>query len=180
MARQSARERALETPEILEAILLFLSLREIILNAQLVSSFFQDTICESPLIQQALFFGHSSAIRTGISAPNPLLVHSDNSRYQDSRASNSESRTWPDHDGLTQLDWEEFKKKRLKFTIKCASWKKMMIVNPPIYELTIQGGNTIRNKDGITMGQLENVYNCWSTLTIGKDGRGKLLSYGHP
>jgi hypothetical protein len=179
---QSARNRVLQSPELLEAIILQLPLRDIIFKAQLVSSFFCDTICESPLLQQALFLGRAPCDRTILSTPNPLLAHTKNARFLDHRFWNGEkvgcNASWTDSSGFRQLDWDEFKVRRKKYQIKGASWKNMLIVNPPIQELLLVGGTTLRNDDGITLGQLAYALVNWNMFVIYKDGCGKLLKVG--
>ncbi|KAK5124041.1 hypothetical protein LTR85_002238 [Meristemomyces frigidus] len=49
-------DKALKTPELLEAILLQLPIRDVLLNAPLVCKHWQTTITDSPRLQQALFF----------------------------------------------------------------------------------------------------------------------------
>jgi hypothetical protein len=52
----TSRDLALSTLEILEAILLYLSTRDLLVNGQLVSHTWHNLILKSPSLLQALFF----------------------------------------------------------------------------------------------------------------------------
>jgi hypothetical protein len=66
-------ERVLSMPEILEAILLRLSLRDLLVHAQLVNRVWRDLISTSPTLQQTLFFLAQTCNLTQASKFNPLL-----------------------------------------------------------------------------------------------------------
>lgn len=55
----------------------------------------------------------------------------------------------------------------------------MLAVQPPIRELTLNGGNVLRNEVGVTMGQLENCFGDWREFKITKEGRGSLQARGN-
>jgi hypothetical protein len=180
--RPTARDRVLATPELLEAILVHLPLCDILTRAQLVSAHFHDTISSSISIQQALFFLPNS--NAWVSETNPLLSHlgvsffiDQRSRYfmeQPDRRPNNFA--WPQRNGLNPLVWQEYVRKNRVYSVKGASWRRMLVVQPPIKELELNGGNTLSNEQGVKMGQLENVFMDWGSFFIRKDGKGSLLA----
>jgi len=177
----SAMDEVLSMPELLEAILLHLPLSQILMTAQLVSPFFRETITDSPMLQQALFFMPASMDKPYLSRPNPMLTHRANSHFIDereNRSSTTENTKWPSDGAFKQLNWEEWTKKHRKYTVRGASWRKMLVVQPPIQELEFfsrEGRWKIHNETGIRMGQLENTYSDdWARFRITKDGLGRI------
>jgi len=177
----SAMEEVLAMPELLEAILLHLPLSQILMTAQLVSPFFHETITDSPMLQQALFFMPASMDKPYLSKPNPMLTHGANSRFIDERENRylgTEDTKWPSDGAFKQLNWEEWTRKHRKYTVRGASWRRMLVVQPPIQELEFlsrEGSWKIKNETGIRMGQLENTYSDdWARFWITKDGLGRI------
>jgi hypothetical protein len=180
-----ARDRVLATPELLEAILLHLPLNELLTTAQLVSSTFHDTISDSISIQQALFFLPDLS-PSAFGSPCPLLHHCGESTFSDERhvpllpTEMTDWQKWPDrNDGLQPLMWQEYARKIKAYTVKGATWRRMLVVQPPIRELSLNGGNVLRNEVGVTMGQLENCFGDWREFVITKEGRGSLQARGN-
>lgn len=177
----SAMEEVFAMPELLEAILLHLPLSQLLMTAQLVCSFFHETVADSPMLQQALFFMPTSMDKPYFSRPNPMLTHRINSHFIDERENRSpgvEDTKWPFDGALKQLNWEEWIKKHRKYTVRGASWRRMLVVQPPIQDLEfISKGGTwrIHNETGIRMGQLENTHSDdWARFHITKDGLGRM------
>lgn len=90
----------------------------------------------------------------------------------------TEDTKWPSDGALKQLNWDEWTKKHRKYTVRGASWRRMLVVQPPIQELeffTQDGRWKIHNETGIKMGQLENTYSDdWARFRITKDGLGRI------
>jgi len=82
--------------------------------------------------------------------------------------------TWPTDRNITQLNWREWVQNYRRYTTKGASWRRMLIAQPPIREL-LAYGTTLLNGDGATMGQLENaIMPKWKLFHITSKGHGKL------
>ena len=173
-----ARDRVLATPELLEAILSHIPLNELLTTAPLVSSTFYDTISDSVSLQQALFLLPDPSRAFG--TPSPLLYHGGVGTFRDERFP-SQSTSWDraDEGGMQPLMWEIYARKMKSFSVRGASWRRMLVVQPPIKELILNGGNVLRNETGITMGQLENCVGGWRDFKITKEGRGTLQDGGY-
>ena len=93
----------------------------------------------------------------------------------------SQSTSWDrvDEGGMQPLMWEIYARKMKSFSVRGASWRRMLVVQPPIKELILNGGNVLRNETGITMGQLENCVGGWRDFKITKEGRGRLQDGGY-
>lgn len=153
--------RVFETPELLEAILARLPPRDL-LHAQRVSHGFQSIIKTSPKLQQALFFRPAPFKNSKSWTLNPLLrdlflpwfIISEN-RWQ-----------LPEHDTLRLLDWSSSERTREAMLYSDASWRRMLLIQPPPKELLIdqyihgQGGDDCatatvsfedKNAQGVTM-----------------------------
>lgn len=184
-ANNRARDSVLATPELLEGILKHIPLKELLTTVQLVSSMFHDTIYDSVAIQQALFFLPDTSPHA--SFPCPLLHACGPSSFIDERSSSfaqngkSGHFPWPgpSENGLRPLMWQEYTRKFKAYATKGASWRRMLVVQPPVKELRLNGGNVLRNSVGVTMGQLENSFMEWGRFVIGKDGKATLQSRGN-
>lgn len=173
-----ARDLVLATPELLEAILIHLPLSELLTTAQLVSVQFHDTIYSSASLQQALFF--LSSTNSHVSKPCPLLHHCGTSTFIDKRSLHHDSQDsdgdfpWLVPEGLQPLVWQKYAQRYKAYTVKGASWRRMLVVQPPIKELSLNGGNILRNDHGVIMGQLENCFMDWGHFVIERDGKASL------
>lgn len=120
--------RALDVPEILEAILLELDIRSVITSAQRVNHYWHDLIKRSPSIQQALFFEPAPAVAGQQPVRNPLLA-----------------KIFPLHVHPPKDDWladeQDYvlTKPQLApvFMRKGASWARMLVRQPPILKLAV-------------------------------------------
>jgi hypothetical protein len=157
MHQLDARETVFALPEIFEAILLELPARHLLAHAQLVSQSWNTTIKTSTLLQQHLFFlpaQPSSSSRKF----NPLLHSSflpwfeDNTRNRYKRGAEWKA-----------LDWNSTPKKQAAYACKEASWRNMLLCQPPIHVLSIErhwhsmGGEKLQQRsthfeDGVRMG----------------------------
>ncbi|KAL2012437.1 hypothetical protein VTN00DRAFT_5155 [Thermoascus crustaceus] len=155
------QNRVLSTPELLELILLHLDMRTLLTSAQLVCHAWTDLITSSPSIQQALFFRCvpvDSSSRTSIKKVyNPLLAelfppffpqdptttataisthqgHGNEDPVQN-ETNNNTSLTPDGQDAreftLASLDLAKHPEKRTAYLRREASWRRMLIQQPP-------------------------------------------------
>jgi hypothetical protein len=157
MHKLAAREKVFALAEIFEAILFELPLRDLLVYAQLVSQSWNTTIKTSTLLQQHLFFlpaQPSPAPRKF----NPLLHSSFPPWFED----NTHNRYNRGAEFKT-LDWNSAPKKRVAYARKEASWRNMLLCQPPVHILSIKkntssmGGQwhqegSIHFEDGVRMG----------------------------
>ncbi|KAH7391717.1 hypothetical protein BKA66DRAFT_458317 [Pyrenochaeta sp. MPI-SDFR-AT-0127] len=133
----SARDRVFATPELLEAILIQLHhvapLHEL-LQAQLISHRLHTAITSSPRLQQLLFFraqpnnvSRSSAAWT----LNPLLRH----HFLPWFVQPSDRWSMPNQESIQALDWIPARKDA--FLRPEASWRKMLVIQPPPKTLSV-------------------------------------------
>jgi hypothetical protein len=180
---QTAAHRVLFTTELLEAILLELPYRDLLVNAQRVCVYFHHTINASVALQQALFFVPCSTQYT--LQRNPLLFTQSWSDYMDrriprSRASNgTPGAFYPWHNNLdfTAVDWSEYQKIRGPYGRPEASWRRMFVSQPPVtvLEADVKSGFWgLKCSTGLTMDMLERNWMVdWTGFIVGS-GRPKL------
>jgi hypothetical protein len=162
----SARERALATSELLEAILLQLTPLNNLLLAQLVSSRWRDAIASSPRLQEKLFLRAAPTSRQEWKA-NPLLRQ----HFLPFFVMPTErfSCSMPSYDSLQVLNWMQTSK-RDAFLREKASWREMLFVQPSPRELHVvqvshgQGGDYeeksvvgVEDGEGVTMGLIYDI-----------------------
>jgi hypothetical protein len=133
-----ACDRVLSTPELLEAILLQLTPLSNLLLAQQVSSGWRDAITSSPLLSQSL------SLRAAPSSPNPSswTVNSLLRKYFPLFFVVPKHRyTLPtfSYDSLQAMEWPNSSaptyQKRDAFLRAEASWRRMLLVQPPPQQL---------------------------------------------
>ncbi|RYP06241.1 hypothetical protein DL764_003255 [Monosporascus ibericus] len=151
------RFQVLNTPELLEAILLKLDIRTVISSAQLVNRQWHDLITKSPAIQQAIFFKPLEAA-DGASSQNPLLTELFPPFFDGKNETHSAFYAFEELAMARQERLAAFRRKG-------ASWRRMLVQQPPVRELGIwetvsrMGGdsNTFRRErypEGLRMGEL--------------------------
>lgn len=158
------RRTVLSTPELFEAILLSLPLRDLLVNAPRVNRFWNQTISRSPKLQQALFFKAEDAATVQVEPYfNPLLVSSFPAFLPDLKTT---SDFWGHyHEVFTSLDWNRSEKKRIAYSRKEASWRRMLIVQPRVQTLEVvkkkhyqrrstKAQGKVRLEEGARMGTL--------------------------
>ncbi|PQE28376.1 f-box domain protein [Rutstroemia sp. NJR-2017a BBW] len=163
---ENSIQKVFAIPELLELILLQLPFLDLV-RAQMVSGSFYDVIESSTQLQQALFLRASPA--TSIPIPNPLLQPCANAQFLDLRSSHIRCRYIHNPRGRRRNDsftWPTVaarcdSKLRVDFTNKAvrrseASWRRMLIVQPPVAQLEINGPQARKIEDdlGITMHEL--------------------------
>ncbi|PYI11377.1 hypothetical protein BO78DRAFT_413846 [Aspergillus sclerotiicarbonarius CBS 121057] len=132
----SSTQWALSTPELLEMILLQLDLRTLLASAQRVCRAWNGLIQESSFIQEALFL---KPIKKRDSNPiertlNPLLSETFPAIFQQNETifpRNKEEFT------LTNLDMIKKPEKKAAYLRPEASWRRMLIQQPPAFEIGI-------------------------------------------
>lgn len=163
----------LSKPELIEAILLQLPMKDLLIHAQLVNKDFYSIITQFPSLQRKLFFVAKPVIIPGISrgsnAPgpedweiNPLLRESFPPWFLN-HASMPGQFEQSGISELRKLDWTSSTEKTAAYARREASWRRMLVTQPPIRSLGIvksastQGG-TFENtgkiilESGIKMG----------------------------
>ncbi|KAJ5970615.1 uncharacterized protein N7479_000533 [Penicillium vulpinum] len=127
---KSAINKVLSTPEILEMILVQLDMRTLLTSAQLVCYNWANLISESPSIQKALFFTPIGANEWGEEKIiNPLLRETFPSFFptKDKAA---------DHPfDYSSLPMTKDSSTMGQFVRKDASWRKMLVQQPPISDI---------------------------------------------
>jgi hypothetical protein len=124
--------QALSIPELLELILLQLPPQDLLLNAQRVNRRFREVIAGSILLQRALFFHPAPTDSDTAPEFNPLLKRSFPGWFKDKRfAAASRSETFK------QLNWNKSKTKTAAYARKNASWRRMLVAQPPATALYI-------------------------------------------
>jgi hypothetical protein len=162
-SRASAAHQLLHIPLILENIILHLSIRDILVNAQRVNQTWRSIISSYTSIQRALFLKPwaTSDITPPESMLNPLLEELFPIWFRDRGC------RWPAETGL---DWSSDVEKMRIFMRKEASWRQMLPVQPPAEFLSIvrstdwRGGSSkivgqIPCIDGLRMGTLYDLTN---------------------
>jgi hypothetical protein len=162
-----ARIRVFDIPELVEAILVHLPPRDLLLS-QRISRTFQTAIKSSPRLQQTLFFRPIPVKGPGDWTLNPLLRNPFlpwfvilESRWQ-----------LPDYETFELLDCNANEQKRAAFMHPNASWRRMLVIQPPPQYLRIteschgQGGDSTamakvsfadRGVNGVTMDALYDI-----------------------
>jgi hypothetical protein len=137
-------KKCLDTPEILEMILAQLDMRTLLTSAQRVSRSWSDLISSSPSIQKALFFTPIMNSEWGIKNKtfNPLLTEIFPSIFptKDGR----QGTQFP----LCDPPMTEDAKMMDRIVRKDASWRKMLVRQPPIFEIGIFEIYSSRAGDG--------------------------------
>ncbi|KAJ5605790.1 hypothetical protein N7510_008571 [Penicillium lagena] len=179
----TATKNCLETPEILNMILARVDRRTLLTTAQRVSRSWSDLISNSPSIQKALFFTPIRNSEWGIKRKffNPLLIEVFPSFFP---ARDGRQGSWFP---LCDLPMVKDASLMARLVRKDASWRKMLVRQPPIFEIGIfkisssREGDTARSSsipadlkmqesghDGIRMERLFEVLLLahWSTQKI--------------
>jgi hypothetical protein len=136
----------LNTPEILEMILLQTDMRTLLTSAQRVCRAWLHLITESPSIQKALFFTPMKDSDRGSDAKriNPLLAEAFPPIFPPKEESKNHKFDFSD------LEWTKDPSSMARFVRRDASWRRMLVQQPPPPELGLfnlyhaRGGDTAR------------------------------------
>ncbi|KAK5729796.1 hypothetical protein LTR17_011664 [Elasticomyces elasticus] len=160
----------LDVPELLENVLLYLPLRDIV-QAQRVSKHWLDSIKSSPRIQQALFLRAKSSQVRQTACPVIGFQVTSNGNSKEAYALPTTGVNLIIRPGST---WQAAK------TVDQSSLGDMFVSQPPLYELHIHpngvgshAGVHVRNDKGVTVRDVgrqlqEHVRRCASSLYYGK------------
>ncbi len=199
--RQTAVQQVLATPELLEIILVELSFYDLLVRAQRVNRVFHSIIRASPQIQKSLFF--LPATDGSVSGPCPFLRNSrdgghkmfvDRRPGQYSRSLEREKQLptnrvknysceWTNGTRLKPYDCLGPSLGRKNMVLRReASWRNMLIVQPPITEININGGyEWLISDEWLRMGALESsIGNKCFSFAINRDGTGSILIAPRP
>ncbi|KAJ6111315.1 hypothetical protein N7523_007376 [Penicillium sp. IBT 18751x] len=134
---------ALETPEVLEMILLQTDMRTLLTSCQRVCRDWRNLIIKSPSIQKALFFISikESEWGAGEKVPNPLLAEMFPTIFP--------TKGDPDNRDFHFFDCAMTKDPASldRFVWKDASWRRMLVQQPPISELGLFHIDSARGGD---------------------------------
>ena len=172
-------------PELLENILHWLPMADLLINAQRVDRYFHTTIVSSPCLQRQLFFQldpHHRAVCWSTSSDCNRPTDDINDQIECSLNPLLWKRfpLLPEHiagriehcfstgtSGWTHFGWKRLSNRRVAFVRKEASWRRMLISQFPAYKLGILNGrsgihgtlkwDTVRASNGITMGTLSDL-----------------------
>jgi hypothetical protein len=146
----TAATRVLDTPELLEAILLHLPLRDL-LHSQRVSCQFQATVTSSPSIQRALFF-RANRRKFGPQEwdINPLLREAFLPWFLYPKS----EMDLPKFETFEFLDWNSSEQKQIAYARPEASWRRMFFIQPPPQKLTVKQYHNSMGGDSEAAGEL--------------------------
>jgi hypothetical protein len=182
---QDAAGHVFSTPELLESILLQLPLSDLLIRAPLVCHHFHDTISQSIALQQALYFAPKTDAKR--STPNPLLINGNMALFVDKRFKLDNGKkgfakySWPNDPAA---DLKPFKPKSEpqhdSITRKEASWRKMLVIQPPVKVLSIIFETSpYISEEGVTIGMLgTGIFTNYQSFIINKEGNGRLITSG--
>jgi hypothetical protein len=175
----------LATPELLESILLQLPLSDLLIRAPLVCHHFHDTISQSVALQQALYF--TPKFDAPSSVPNPLLRNGNWSLFVDKRFNLDKGRgtfeqySWPNDPAADLKPFKQkFEGQHDSITRKEASWRKMLVIQPPVKVLSVIYSNSpYTSEDGVTIGMLgTGIFTSYQSFIINKEGNARLITSG--
>ncbi|KAI6716001.1 hypothetical protein JHW43_001498 [Diplocarpon mali] len=181
MEDQSAVQRVLATPELIEMIFLQLSMVDLLARAQRVNQIFHSVVSTSSPIQKYLFF--LPALDGSIRGACPLLRwHNQALRCIDRRRTiNPNRRIQHAMPGETPAEWQDYLYRgnvpeSAAILRPDASWRKMLLVQPPIKELNIYSTHRWIVVDEWV--RMENLFRAtglrFSRLVITREGQGRL------
>ncbi|KAJ5387907.1 hypothetical protein N7509_010448 [Penicillium cosmopolitanum] len=155
--QERPQAKVFNTPELFEIILLHLDIRTLLVSAQRVCQTWTVLVQTSPAIQQALFFRsqenkwHTESISNPIY--NPLLVEAFRPFFPSAEAER-DGKEENINFSFKALDMLSSPQKKSAYMRKEASWRKMLLRQPPVYGgVTIfkmrhnRGGDSCRSYD---------------------------------
>ncbi|KAE9382252.1 hypothetical protein N431DRAFT_425683 [Stipitochalara longipes BDJ] len=148
MQHSSAPERAFSIPEVLEAILLNIQPRHLLVDAQRVNRTWHSTVKYSPALQRLLFFEACPKNDNREPEFNLLLIAAFPPFFNHNPDVEDDAK-WT-QESLSRIDWNSSLPKRDAYSREEASWRQMLVLQPPITEL--------------------NIFKSWSSMT----GMGKI------
>ncbi|KAJ7808517.1 hypothetical protein B0H14DRAFT_3152041 [Mycena olivaceomarginata] len=131
----TAQDTMISTPELLEATLLQLPMRDLLVTAPRISKTWH-AVTLSPIIQRALFFETDPSASKRVR--NPLLrklFPPFFARPPPANSQRSQSAVWPGNaDAIIAMPWS-----KAPDAFKCAeaSWRRMLVAQPPVQTVRI-------------------------------------------
>lgn len=173
--KQTAAQQVLSTPELLELIFTHLSHCDMLVRGPRVNRTFRDVINSSPKIQKALFFLADTNLT--ISEPCPFLhtgttsikmvfidkrikgyTTRDAKAFERGRGSTGSPHRWTPDTDIPLFECDIATPARIEAVMReDASWRKMLIVQPPICQLNFpckRDSRWVENQDGLRMADL--------------------------
>lgn len=134
-SNSSASDQVLYSPELLECIMMYLPERDLLINAQRVNQLWHSVITTFCSLTQKLYFQPLPLTKDITeSIANPILLELFPPWFR------SFERDVPytsiQRKDFRNLDWNSSKAKREAYRRKDASWRRMLVVQPPIIEIT--------------------------------------------
>lgn len=138
-----AAQKGLATPEILEMILIQVDISTLLTSAQRVCRSWFDVISKSPLIQKGLFFTpvNDSEWVIGEKRLNPLLIEAFPSIFP------TEDRPYSGCLDVCDLPMTQDALTMARFIRKDASWRKMLVQQPPLLDIGLFQVSSSRGGD---------------------------------
>lgn len=152
------RVAVLATPELLEAILAFVSMRRLLISGQRVCKLWRDVIDRSPQRQERLYFrpehgtghkredGQPSPSIAALALSNPLLQYRFGKRFF---PGHQKGTTWYGRNALTR-EWKAAGRRDASMRAG-ASWRSMLAAQLPPQELAVVASSRARDRDTIEM-----------------------------
>jgi hypothetical protein len=135
MRPDSAAERAFLIPEILETILLNIPPRDLLVDVQRVNRTWHNTAKGSPAIQRLLFFEPCPEYENR-DPEFSVLLNEAFPPFFNHNPDDDEHPKWT-QESLSRIDWNSGPAKRDAYSRKEASWRQMLVVQPPITRINI-------------------------------------------
>ncbi|KAJ6110310.1 hypothetical protein N7486_002545 [Penicillium sp. IBT 16267x] len=141
----TATKKCLDTPEILEMILARMDMRTLLTSAQRVSRSWFNLISTSPSIQKALFFTPIKDSEWGTEEKilNPLLTETFPSIFP------AKARRYGYWFNICDLPMTKDASSMARFVRKDASWRKMLVQQPPISGIGLFPISSSMGGDGV-------------------------------
>jgi len=136
----------------MEAILLELPSRDLLVGVQRVNRAWHNTIKSSPVFQRLLFFQPWPPSQRQEPKANDLLSEAFPPFFSQTVNKNHYGK-WP-AEILSELDWNSSPRKIEAYSRKEASWRQMLVVQPPLKRLVIVKTSSSMAQDGKTEGKL--------------------------
>jgi len=152
MANISATDQTWLIYEIIEAIFLELPLRDLLVNAQRVSRAW-NTVINLPSFQKRLFFEPRPKNHISEAKLNPLLLESFPAFFTRAAADNIGVAKWH-QEILSEADWNSSPEKIDAYSRKEASWRQMLVSQPPITIIKVIKTTSTPGLDGKREGRL--------------------------
>ncbi|KAK7962927.1 uncharacterized protein PG986_003752 [Apiospora aurea] len=179
----AARDSVFATPELLGAILTFVSIRRLLVAGQRVCRLWKDVIDRSPQLQKHLHLQPEDDETEGgrwedslpPAAPNPVLRHAFQNLFFPGHGKCSLRFGIPDLRRLPIADTKNGRRRHNAFVRTGASWRSMLVSQPPPTELVLVAGGRsqtggmsnstalIRFRGPVTMGLLYDLV-CHASL----------------